>query len=283
MDKYTERGSSQRSLLEQRLDESDLEEDSVNGKFSESASRSILHYQLGLTDYLNLIINFSAVNYRQTSDLKTDSSTDTAAVEFIKNHQTSSSSGAGDYELGVVWRFSYGDEHDLRLSLLYNHNNGKFILGDNQLFSPGSGTKELTTAFLWTYYPLSNRSQVDFSISSQFSQKATVKTSQDKKVELQRGQLLSSSIGYQRQQHLWNYGLKLAYKGQDNSHADGIRYEDGFTQYSYNLHLGWSKITGFREFNLPFPLEARAYLENVFRGVYSPVVKKVGLDFSAYF
>ncbi|MCP4296986.1 MAG: hypothetical protein GY786_15390 [Proteobacteria bacterium] len=276
-------GSSSRSLLKQKLYERELDSGLVSGTLTENSLKHDFHYRFGISNKLNLLVNLSLVTYERSSNLNDDSSGDTDAADFIQKYHSISSDGLGDFELGILWRTSYGDEHDLRLSMLYRHDNGEFVAGNSQGLSPGSGIKDLISAFLWSYYFIQNRSQIDFTASNQISEEAKVDDIAGGRLKLKKAPVFRSSLGFQMQDSLWNYGIKITYANEGNSYLDGIKYEDNYTQYSYKLHAGWGQIINPKENSLPFPMEGKFYIQNVLSGINASNIQEIGLNVSAYF
>ncbi len=276
-------GSSSRSLLKQKLYERELDSGLVSGTLTENSLKQDFQYRFGISNTLNLLVNLSLVTYKRSSNLNDDSSGDMDATDFIQKYQSLSSDGLGDLELGLVWRTSYGDENDLRLSMLYRHDNGEFVAGNSQGLSPGSGTKDLISAFLWSYYFIQNRSQIDFTASNQISEEIKVDDIGGGGLKLKKAPVFRSSLGFQTQDSLWNYGVKITYANRGNSYLDGIKYEDNYTQYSYKLHAGWGQIINPVENSLPFPMEGKLYMQNILSGINAPNTQEIGLSVSAYF
>ena len=282
LDNYFASGNKLRGLTKQRLKEQNLDAGLVQGKLKESTLKQSLYYQLGITSSINLGFKLAFLDRSRSSTLTTSSSA-SEVTNFISTNASRSDSGLGDVEAQVIWRSSYGDEHDVRFGLHYSHDNGDFFFGDSPQLSLGSGAKELMPFFNWTYYSSASHIQFDLEVANRFTLDNKVRNLAGQDVELKRSNELLFSLSLANQNEAWSYGGGLFYQATKDTFIGDVSQEDGFLQYAYRFFVGYGNLKAFETQPSLQPMEAQLYLHNAFSGINAPATQQLGIKLSTYF
>ncbi|MBT4286497.1 MAG: hypothetical protein HOD92_04110 [Deltaproteobacteria bacterium] len=271
---------SEDSILESKLSKEGLNSNAVSGDIEYESLNHLFQLQYGLGDSYNLAFLVPYLSKKRSSSLEDKQG---GNQSFLDNYQSASASGIGDYEIQIIKRLNYTDEHDFQMGLGYNHNNAAFNYDKNDKLALGSGTSEFFWFLKWTIFSIDSNLKTDLRYKEIYTIFNKVIDENGDTSALKRKNSRVTSLFVSSHPDDQYYGAGIEAVDQAATNIGGSNLSDGYVHYSYKLFYGLGNLVELESGPVETPWEGELFYQSVFYGLNANKTTTLGIGATFYF
>lgn len=249
-------------------------EGSVAGKLSQTEFEQRISYQYGLNaDWLL----WAVVPYWQKKRQSSATATHEAAANFVENLRTVSTSGVGDFNLGLVYKFSSAKSYYVQLGGGLELATGKKQVVESKKLSTGNGVDGMHTLIRVHNYSLSSTYHGLFELQNFWYFPTQLQPENGATVAWNVGNKFRFKAQFAWRFADWDLGFGLLSEQQGYSHLAGEKLDDAYRQTQGLIFAQLDLIDDQPAYVLEF-----SYLHNL-QNFNRPMLRQFSLGLNYFF
>ena len=276
-----ESGRSKDSILERKRKKEGIPSGQVSGSISQESTEHTLEFHYGLTRKFNLGLKIPHYSKKRNADTLKDNQGSNGA--FIEANRSASAEGMGDIEIAFSGRWLYTDEHDVRIGLLYNHDNAPYNFENSRELPIGTGCREVSLFFHWIRYAIASNLHTKFLFLEMFTMDGKTKDALAEKKTIQRSNSRKIHLTVATNHREWHYGFGIRFSDQAGTVIGGVGQKDGSLSYTYELFFDYGNLYRLERGAIASPWRAGFRYGSVVAGSNAYDTTEIGFRVARFF